>query len=141
AFDSLGGQARTNLARLLSDGTLESGFNPAPRTSSAFPRFSLAEVKCLAVQPDGKILLGGSFATLAGQAHSNLGRLNADGTSDSAFSATANSNVFSLVLQNDSKILVGGSFTRLAGQPGTNLARLNPDGSLDGSFHPNVTGG
>jgi uncharacterized delta-60 repeat protein len=136
AFTSLGGQPRTNLARLNPDGTVESGFNPNPRSSGGFPRLSLSSVECLAAQPDGRILLGGSFTTLAGQPRSNLGRLNPDGTLDSAFSPGASSNVISLVIQPDGKILVGGSFSRLAGQPCTNLARLNPGGSLDTSFTP-----
>ena len=71
---------------------------------------------CLAVQDDGKILVGGEFTTLGGQARNYIGRLNADGTLDSGFKPGANGAVYSLAVQADGKILVGGSFTTLAGQ-------------------------
>jgi len=41
------------------------------------------------VQADGKILVGGHFATLAGQIRNNIGRLNADGTLDARFDPEA----------------------------------------------------
>ncbi|NMD19448.1 MAG: hypothetical protein GYA76_04080 [Verrucomicrobia bacterium] len=37
-------------------------------------------VYALAVQPDGKVLVGGAFATLGGQPRNCLGRLHPDGT-------------------------------------------------------------
>lgn len=137
-FTKLGGLFRTNIARLNANGTVDSGFNPG--LGSSVGR-GLAEVQSLAVQPDGRILLGGRFTTLAGQARSDLGRLNADGNLDSTFNLGANSNVLALVLQADGKILVGGSFTKLGGQSCTNLARLNSDGSLDDSFAPGGVSG
>jgi uncharacterized delta-60 repeat protein len=136
AFTRFNGLVRTNLARVSADGSLDGSFNPAPRSGGLFPRLGLSEVQCLAVQPDGKILLGGSFTLLAGQPRSNLGRLNSDGSIDSGFSPSASSSVLSLVLQADGRILLGGSFTRLAGQSCTNLARVNLNGSLDTSFTP-----
>ncbi|MCW5553047.1 MAG: immunoglobulin domain-containing protein [Verrucomicrobiae bacterium] len=141
AFATLGGMARTNLARLNADGTVDAGFNPAPRGSGGATFLSLSEVRTLAVQPDGKILLGGTFTTLAGQPRSNLGRLNSDGSLDSPFNPGANSNVLALVLQADGRILVSGHFTSLGAQSRTNLARLHADGSLDASFNPGVAGG
>ncbi len=139
-FTMIGGQQRTNLARLNVDGTVDGGFNPGPRMSGGSFWLNSSAVQSLAVQPDGKILLGGSFTTLAGQPRSNLGRLNPDGSLDVAFNPGANSNVLALVLQADGKILVGGSFTKIGGQSCTNLARLDPDGSLDGSFTPGIGG-
>src|SRR5262249_21623983 len=139
-FTTLGGVLRTNLARLSTNGIVDTTFNPAPRGLSGL-RLSVAGVQCLALQPDGKILLGGTFISVTGQTRDNIARLNADGSIDPGFNPSANSNVVSLVIQADGKILVGGSFTRLAGQWCTNLARLNPDGSLDASFTPGgVTG-
>jgi len=46
-------------------------------------------VRCLAVQTDGKILVGGWFTTLGGQSRTNIGRLNADGTLDTSFNPGA----------------------------------------------------
>lgn len=83
----------------------------------------------LAVQADGKILVGGSFITLGEQPRNCVGRLNADGTLDSGFNPGAGGGsyppVSSLAVQADGKILVGGSFTTLSGQPRNNVGRLN----------------
>ena len=38
-----------------------------------------------AVQPDGKILIGGVFTTVLGVTRNNIARLNTDGTLDTAF--------------------------------------------------------
>jgi uncharacterized delta-60 repeat protein len=97
----------------------------------------------MALQPDGKILLGGIFTSVAGQTRNRIARLNADGTLDTAFNPNARGNatagVFSFALQPDGKILVGGTFTNIGGVNCSNLARLNPDGSLDSAFTPNPT--
>ncbi|MBU4386019.1 MAG: delta-60 repeat domain-containing protein [Actinobacteria bacterium] len=37
-------------------------------------------INALAVQPDGKIIVGGWFATVGGEERNNIARLNADGT-------------------------------------------------------------
>jgi len=93
-------------------------------------------VSLVAVQTDGKILVGGSFTTFAGQAHNGIGRLNPDGTLDSAFNPGANGELFALVAQADGKILVGGGFTMLGGQTHNRIGRLNADGTLDNTFNP-----
>src|SRR6266571_7057780 len=73
-------------------------------------------VHSLAVQADGKTLVGGNFTTLGGQSRANIGRLNADGTLDPSFNPVANSTVDSLVVQAGETILVGGFFSTLGGQ-------------------------
>jgi uncharacterized delta-60 repeat protein len=70
-------------------------------------------VRSLAVQADGKILLGGYFTSLGGATRNRIARLNPDGTLDSTFDPNANSVVYSLAVQADGKILVGGYFTSL----------------------------
>ncbi len=42
-------------------------------------------VSTVAVQADGKLVVGGLFTTLGGQPRSSIGRLNPDGTLDTAF--------------------------------------------------------
>ncbi|MEK7675733.1 MAG: immunoglobulin domain-containing protein, partial [Verrucomicrobiota bacterium] len=93
------------------------------------------QVNSLAVQADGKILVGGSFATLGGQSRNCIGRLNADGTLDTSFNPGANDRVNSLAVQADGKILVGGYFDKLGGQSRNCIGRLNADGTLDTSFN------
>ncbi len=92
------------------------------------------------VQPDGKILVGGVFSSIASAPIANLARFNADGSLDSTFRPNPKGGIHCLAVQADYKILVGGAFSVVAGQPRTNLARLNPDGTLDLTFTNNANG-
>src|SRR5947209_4041273 len=67
-----------------------------------------AAVESMAIQADGKILVGGFFATLGGQSRLRIGRLNADGTLDTSFDPAASGPVYSQAVQPDGKILMGG---------------------------------
>ena len=107
-----------------------------PSTADSFNPVADGSVYGIAVQADGKVVVGGIFSTLGGQGRSCLGRLNANGTLDTSFNATANWTVYPIAIQPDSKILVGGAFTSLAGQSRSYLGRLNADGTLDSSFNP-----
>ncbi|HWI57952.1 MAG TPA: immunoglobulin domain-containing protein, partial [Bacillota bacterium] len=128
-----GGTATGFVYRLNANGTTDTTFVTTGDANGP--------VASLALQPDGKILVGGLFTYLRSQPRNRLGRLNADGTIDKDFNPNADNSVFALALQADGKILVGGSFATLASQPRTNLARLNPDGTLDSNFALAVTGG
>jgi len=94
---------------------LDSGFNPGADSS----------VWALALQPDGKILLGGWFNTVAGQPRYQIARLNPAGTLDHSFFGEPGQTVQCLSVQPDGKILVGGEIF---------LSRLNADGTLDNGF-------
>ena len=93
----------------------------------------------IAVQADGKIVIGGYFTLIDGVARNRIARLNADGTLDTSFNvgAGANGNIEDVKLQSDGKILISGSFTQVQGTDILGVARLNTDGSLDSSFSPN----
>lgn len=121
-FTALGGLFRSGIGRLNPDGTVDPDFNPA-----AIPTSSMGHIQVgpLAVQADGRILVGGSFAMLGGQPRANIGRLNPDGTADPSFNPGANAFVYALVVQPDGKVLVGGYFSVLGGQPRSGLGRLN----------------
>jgi uncharacterized delta-60 repeat protein len=93
-------------------------------------------VSALAVQADGKILVGGSFNWLRGERRDRLARLNPDGTLDDTFITGANGGVTALAVQSDGKIVVGGIFTELGGETYHGIARLNSDGTLDTGFNP-----
>ena len=93
-------------------------------------------VTALAVQADGKIVVGGWFTTLGGQPRNYIGRLNADGTLDTTFNPGADGYVSALAVQEDGKIVVGGDFTTLGGQTRHAIGRLNADGTLDTTFNP-----
>lgn len=110
----------------MAQGTADPGFNPNADNS----------IGTVAVQPDGKLVIGGSFQTVAGVARSRLARLNADGTLDPAFNPSANDSVFGATVQADGKILIAGWFTTVNGIPRSNIARLEADGTLDAGFNP-----
>ena len=129
-FTNLGGQSRTNIGRLNTDGTLDTSFNPGAGGIGS------PSVNSLAVQPDGKILVGGEFTTLGGQSRIGIGRLAADGTLDASFNPGPAGFVYSLAVQADGRILVGGIFNTLGGQSRNFIGRLNADGTLDTSFDP-----
>ncbi len=135
SFDVLGGQPRKNLARLNADGSLDAAFNPGASSEQG-----IYGVSALAVQPDGKILVGGLFTTLASQPRSNIGRLNANGSLDTTFNPGADYQVSVLAIQPDGKVVVGGAFNSLGGQPRGYLGRLNANGSLDLNFNPEADG-
>ncbi len=97
-------------------------------------------VYSLAVQADGKILVGGAFNHINGQAKSHIARLNTDGSVDTTFTADTNGSVYSIVVQANGKILVGGDFTMIGGQSRSYVARLDTNGSVETAFNPNANG-
>ena len=132
-FTTFNGTAANYIVRVNADGSVDTGFNPGSGADGP--------VSCVAVQADGKLVLGGSFTSFNGTAANHIVRLNADGTRDSTFGSGlsgANDLVESVALQADGKILLGGSFTTLNGTSISRIARFNADGSLDTSFN---TGG
>ena len=129
-FSSIGGQARNNIARLHADGTADTTFN-----SGAGPNDGVASI---AVQANGKILVGGYFSSIGGQARSYIVRLNAGGTVDTNFNPDAAYHVHSIAVQSDGKILVGGKFETIGGQARNYIARLNADGTADTNFNPDA---
>jgi uncharacterized delta-60 repeat protein len=124
---------RNRIARLETDGRLDQTLNlsivGSPKT---------AEVYAIAIQPDAKILIGGSFTSVLGVTRNNIARLNTDGTLDTAFNPNANSVVYSIALQADGKILAGGSFTNIGGLTRNRIARLGATTGLADSFNPNA---
>jgi uncharacterized delta-60 repeat protein len=120
-----------------------------PLITGATPTFATElgtdnSVRAIAVQPDGKIIIGGDFTTYNGSNIYNISsqanfilRLNSDGDIDSTFlpSSAANGRVNTIVLQPDNKILIGGSFTSYDGNLINGVARLNSDGTFDNTFN------
>jgi uncharacterized delta-60 repeat protein len=129
-FTSYNGTGRNRIARLNTDGSLDTGFNPGTGADNG--------VSTIAVQADGKILIGGSFTSYNGTGRNRIARLNADGSLDTSFNpgTGANLNIISTALQSDGKILIGGEFTSYNGTGRNYIARLNADGSLDTGFNP-----
>ncbi|WP_046242300.1 T9SS type A sorting domain-containing protein [Hymenobacter terrenus] len=129
-----GTTAPVGVLRLNADGTRDNTFNPGGSGTNT-------TVRALAVQPDGKVLVGGQFTLYnnGAAAPDYVLRLNADGSLDNAFNlggSGLDNAVYALVRQPDGKVLVGGDFTAYNGAAAPDrVLRLNADGSLDATFN------
>jgi uncharacterized delta-60 repeat protein len=117
------------------DYTVDPTFNP----TFTFPDFNVdSSIGDVYVQPDGKLLIGGTFSSVNGEPVKALVRLNPDGTPDTTFNSvlTQYTNVLPYVDRirplADGKFLVFGRFA--ANGEFTYYAKLNADGSLDNSM-------
>jgi uncharacterized delta-60 repeat protein len=114
AGDSIG------IVRYNADGTLDNTFNGSGKLITAVG--SVDSASSIALEPDGKIVVGGN----------SLLRLNSNGTPDVTFNGTGivtpSFGFNALVIQNDGKIIIAGG-----GVSGI-IARYNSDGSTDNAF-------
>ena len=120
-----------HIARLNPDGTLDTAFDPNANSS----------VNAIALQADGKILVGGDFNganSIGGQTRNRIARLDATTGLADSFDPNANFLVISITVQADGRVLAGGDFTTIGGQTRNHIARLNTDGTLDMAFNPNA---
>ncbi|WP_395074690.1 T9SS type A sorting domain-containing protein [Flavobacterium sp.] len=128
-FSSYNGIPIKKIARLNTDGTLDTTFNTGTATNNGI--FSMG------LQTDGKILIGGFFTFYNGIASNRIARLNTDGSLDSSFNVGTgpNSSIRAIVIQADGKVIIGGEFTSFNGIGVNRIARLNTDGILDTTFN------
>lgn len=125
----------STIKRINLDNTLDSSFNTATELNGL--------VKDIALQPDGKIILVGSFTTFNNTSSKYIVRLNADGTKDTSFNIGTSFNTYvnsnykfasSVQIRPDGKILVGGDLISYNGTYKNSLFLLNSDGTLDNTF-------
>ena len=92
-------------------------------------------VSAIALQRDGKVIIGGRFETVDGIYRYRIARLNQDGSRDATFPYVDPDNVvLGMVTQPDDKIVFVGDFATVGGIPRGHVARLHSDGSLDAGF-------
>ncbi len=119
-FITVNGTARAGIARLNSDGTLDTSFGNGLAGVDG-------SVYGLAVQSDGKVIIGGAFGTVNGVERRGIARLNSDGTLDTSFGnglAGPDGSINAVVVQSDGKVLLGGNFTAVNGAARGYVARL-----------------
>ena len=95
-------------------------------------------VRCVTLQSDGKILIGGDFTMYNGTVRNGIARLNADGSLDQSFDPGSGTSgwVASVAIDASGKIIVVGSFANWNGVFRYCIARLHPNGALDTTFDP-----
>ena len=131
------GQISHSIIRLNSDGSTDSSFDAGTGFYFGTPE-GISQSSSIAIQADGKILVGGGFNMFNGATCSQIVRLNSDGSLDSQFQppiiqgnfGDESACVLSIAIQADGRIIVGGAFQSIG-----NIARLNADGSLDTYFN------
>ncbi|MDF3129804.1 Calx-beta domain-containing protein [Kiritimatiellaeota bacterium B1221] len=137
-FSSYNGTAIDSLVRLNSTGARNTASPLTPPFTNGFQ----TEVRDIAVRPDGKIWVGGSFSI---SSRKGIARLFSNGTLDTTFDQgngtiiTINGidyvgRVYTLHPQNDGSILVGGNFSEYDGDAVTYFTKIENDGSRDPNF-------
>lgn len=131
--------AASGVIRLDQDGSQDTTFYRGP-----LPGFSQVSTTALLRQPDGRILVAGTFIRTMGIQTYTLGviRLLENGQLDPGFNPIpaladmAGFPVQRIALQADGRILIQGAFTRIGGYPRPGVARLWPNGVVDPEFSP-----
>lgn len=130
-FTSYDSMSRNYLARIHTDGTLDTTFDIGVGAD--------VFVFSVLAQPNNKLLIGGFFSFFNGVSKNGIARLNTDGTIDTSFLMGSGlgigGNVLDMVLQNDGKVIVVGNFHGYNGYPLEHIARLNTNGTLDTTFN------
>lgn len=137
SFTSFGGFPVNRLCKI-TNGSPALAFNLNTMNAATNKGFNVT-IHAIAIQSDGKILVGGAFNNFNNNSRAGIVRLNANGTIDNTFTVGTGfgtgRTVYSIVIQSDGKILAGGDFITYNDTTGVNgLVRLNTNGTLDSSF-------
>jgi uncharacterized delta-60 repeat protein len=128
SFTFFGSTAVGRLVRLLPNGQMD----PTFQVGSGFN----GPVDVLYEQPDGKLLVGGSFTSYQGAPVGRIARLLPNGSLDPTWvvGVGASSTVRALSMDSQGRILVGGQFLYFNGSYVLYVTRLMPNGTLDNTF-------
>jgi uncharacterized delta-60 repeat protein len=142
-FRSVDGVSQANLVRLNSNGEVDFSFMPMLMGPS--PVYTQrGYVNAIALQEDGKIVIGGVFTSINYLARNKIARLNSDGTVDEDFDPdTGNTNPFDLDVEaieiaSNGQLYVAGGFTSMNGIATSGLVRLTAAGELDTTFSSQI---
>ena len=140
SYNSIVGKYYINVLRYKTNGTLDSTFGIDGIVTDSIGLSDDNEASCIAIQPDGKIVVGG-YAFISTDFDFVLLRFNTNGIPDSTFGTygiiTKNLGddnfANSIALQADGKILLCGSTSNGVDQDFA-VARFNNDGSTDVNY-------
>ncbi len=128
SFTNYNTSTLNRIVRLNFDGSVDTTFNSGTGFNNT--------VRCIALQTDGKIIVGGNFTTYNGTPSPRIIRLHPNGQIDTSFNVGTgfNSEVYAIELLNDGRIIVGGQFATYNTINSSKIALLHPNGSIDSSF-------
>ena len=132
-FTSYNGTPANKIIRLNPDGSVDTSFVYGSGFSD--------DTTQVAIQPDGKIVVGGNFGSYNGTTAIGIIRLNSDGSIDTTFNTGSgilnftDSFIDAILFQPDGRVLLGGWFTSYDGISTNYIVSLNPDGSIDNTFN------
>ena len=128
-FNSVNGQAQGGIARFLSDGIIDTDFSALQGTDMS--------IYGIALEPDGRVYIGGNFGSYNGIPRSHLARLRDDGSLDLVWpNVSFDNTIRSIRRMTNGSVMVVGDFTQVNGTARHNIAMLNTNASLDMSFDP-----
>lgn len=127
-FQNFNGVARGCITRLDNKGMTDHSFVVGTGFGTGW-----AEV--VLIQPDGKILVAGTFISYNGSNVSTLVRLTATGSLDPTFSsANTTGDVKDMTFDKQGKLVAVGNFSQYTNQRTPSIVRLHPDGTVDFSL-------
>ena len=127
-FTTVNGTARNGVARLNTDGSLDTTFSPGTGSNG--------QVDSVTVLSTGTILVAGTFTTFNGAAHPGIVRLTSTGSVDTTFVPALNSttalDITAVIVQSDGKLVLPGAFSATGNYL---LVRLGVNGAVDTTFN------
>jgi uncharacterized delta-60 repeat protein len=136
-FDAFDRIPHQHVVRLNQDGSIDNTFSSALKINDAV--LSMADqMDPTTGQPNGQLLIVGTFNNVDGDNTAKVARLNNDGSLDTTFKPVIETRVLTVLGLANGQILIGGSFNSVNGKPVNNIARLNKDGSLDTTYLGNI---
>ncbi len=149
-FSKINNTNAFGIARLNDDGSIDNTFL---LTYDFYASGSKYYINTIAIQKDGKYIVGGEFPSINNY-NGRIRRLNNDGTNDDSFNVYStfvdnlgldyplegfDKEINKIQVQNDGKIMVsGGSFRSNGNKKSLEIVRLNSNGTRDTSFSLNL---
>ncbi|WP_119793388.1 T9SS sorting signal type C domain-containing protein [Flavobacterium anhuiense] len=129
-FITFNGTPANRIVRLNSNGSFDSTFNCGTGFND--------DVNAIALQTDGKMVIGGNFTVFNDIVANRFIRLNADGTKDESFQVGlgfSKEGVQTIKIDSNGDLMIGGSFTGFYnGSEVNRVVFLNSDGTLKTNF-------
>lgn len=139
SFTAIGGQTRSNLAKLSATGAglADATWNPSPNNV----------VAALAIDGSGNLYVGGNFTSIGSRSRTAIAKLSTSGSgaADADWNPAPTGsavNVRSVVLDGSGSAYVAGAFTSIGGQSRNGIAKLTTagTGTADATWNPSPSG-